>query len=276
MMEDPGPYGYTAWTDARLPTGLGVEVTARGKAAGVRPQLIRRGELLVDGQRRVFVAYAGADGPAWVESAVVGDARDVLDLDLAALARGESLGLTPWTDPVLLVCTHGRHDRCCAERGRPVYLAAAEVAPDLVWQTSHLGGDRFSGNLLALVTGPLRGGLMFGELDPQTAPGLVRELTAGRLPLALLRGRTCWAKPVQAAEVFLRSQLDLTELGGVDLIAHEIVNDGSEAVVELAVGPTRWTVRVEAQVSEPVRLSCHKDDLEPAVSWRLQRLDRSA
>lgn len=288
MMEDPGPYGYTAWLDARLPAGLGAEVIARGKVAGVRPQLIRRGDRPVDARRRVFVAYAGADGPAWLESAVVSDPREVLDLDLAALARGQSVGLTSWTDPVLLVCTHGKHDRCCAERGRPVYAAAADAAPDLAWQTSHLGGDRYSGNLLALVGGSHLGGLMFGELDPETTPGVVRDLAAGRLPLASMRGRTCWPKPVQAAEVLLRTQLGLTGLGGVDLAAYELDGQATDATVDFTVaaaadpeaglvrGPAHWRVRVVAHASEPVRLSCHKDDLEPAVSWRLGQLDRVA
>ena len=48
---------------------------------------------------------------------------------LAALGAGRSVGLTPEADPVLAVCTHGRHDACCAERGRPLARAlAAEPA----------------------------------------------------------------------------------------------------------------------------------------------------
>ena len=44
---------------------------------------------------------------------------DVLELDLAS--AGE-----PVDHPVLLVCTHGKHDRCCAKYGRPLYDAVRE------------------------------------------------------------------------------------------------------------------------------------------------------
>ena len=37
--------------------------------------------------------------------------------------------------PLLLVCTHGKHDPCCARYGRPLYQALAEQADeDWVWQ----------------------------------------------------------------------------------------------------------------------------------------------
>ncbi|MFV0461954.1 MAG: sucrase ferredoxin [Nostocoides sp.] len=275
LMEDPGPYGYTAWADARLPAGLGASIIARGKAAGVRPQLIRRDKRLVDGRRRVFLAYAGADGPAWVESTVISDPRDVLDLDLTTLAAGTSLGLDRWTEPVVAVCTHGKHDRCCAERGRPVYAAMSAAAADLVWQTSHLGGDRFSGNALALVGGQHRGAFLFGELDPCVGADVVTTFAEGQLSLANLRGRTCWPKPVQAAEIGLRLHLGLAGLGGVEVVTHHDAGSddpASAAVVDFCVDDSLWRVWVEHSVSEPVRLSCHKDTLEPAVSWRVSSL----
>jgi len=66
--------------------------------------------------------------------AEVEGSEDLLGLDLTA--PGEPLG-----HPLLLVCTHGKHDRCCARHGRPLYHALAEQADeDWVWQSSHVGG----------------------------------------------------------------------------------------------------------------------------------------
>ena len=77
---------------------------------------------------RVFAAYAHHAEP-WLETTVLDDLHGVLDLDLEALAAGRSLGLTPHAEPVLAVCTHGRHDACCAERGRPVAAGAGRGVP---------------------------------------------------------------------------------------------------------------------------------------------------
>src|SRR5205823_14758202 len=56
--------------------------------------------------------------------------EDLLDLDLTS--PGE-----PVAHPLLLVCAHGKHDRCCARLGRPLYEALAEQAEEgWVWQCS--------------------------------------------------------------------------------------------------------------------------------------------
>ncbi len=108
LLEEPGPWGRHAWRDARLPEGLGLAMLHRCRAAGVRPLLIRREHRRPLTTRRVFTAYAGSGR---VETTTVNDPRALLDLDLAALGRGQSLGLDSHTEPVFAVCTHGRHDR---------------------------------------------------------------------------------------------------------------------------------------------------------------------
>ena len=66
--------------------------------------------------------------------------------------------------PILLVCTHGVHDTCCALRGRPVAAALAARWPGQVWECSHVGGDRFAPNVVVLPDG-----FYYGNLDPETA-----------------------------------------------------------------------------------------------------------
>jgi hypothetical protein len=51
-------------------------------------------------------------------------------------------------EPIYLVCTHGRHDACCAVRGRPVAAALAAAYPERTWECSHIGGDRFAANVV--------------------------------------------------------------------------------------------------------------------------------
>ena len=94
------------------------------------------------------------------------DIHEVHDLDVEALGAGRSPGLTPHAGPGLRVCTHGRHDTCCAERGRPVAAALAAAHPELTWEVSHIGGDRFAANALVLPHG-----LYYGRLDADSVVG---------------------------------------------------------------------------------------------------------
>jgi hypothetical protein len=64
---------------------------------------------------------------------------------------------------------------------------------------SHLGGDRFAGNLLVVPRGDY-----FGRLEPEDAEPLVSGYEAGQLDLAHYRGRSIQPRLVQAAEHFVR------------------------------------------------------------------------
>ncbi len=47
-------------------------------------------------------------------------------------------------DPLALVCTNGKRDRCCALLGRPLAAELASSGVEGVWEVTHLGGHRFS------------------------------------------------------------------------------------------------------------------------------------
>ncbi len=80
----------------------------------------------------------------------------------------------PLPHPLLLVCTHGKHDRCCARQGRPLYQALAELAEDeLGLAVSHVGGDRFAGNVVVLPEG-----LYYGRVGPAEAWSVLDEYLA--------------------------------------------------------------------------------------------------
>ena len=97
---------------------------------------------------------------------------------------------------MVLVCTHGTRDTCCAVRGRPIVAILARALPEQVWECTHLGGHRFAGTLLSLPDGAC-----FGRLDPDSAVEVVRAHRQGRTDPAHLRGTTRWEPAVQAALV---------------------------------------------------------------------------
>lgn len=216
LVENPGPWGVEALRDSRLPAPVRTGLAARAEAAGVRVLLIRRHHRRAPREGfAVFAAYADPAAP-WAERAVLDHPEDLLALDLAALGAGRSPGLEPHDEPLLCACTHGRHDACCAERGRPVAAALAGAHPDLAWECSHIGGDRFAGNLLVLPHG-----LYYGRLGPDQALAVADAHRDGQVLLDHLRGRSGWPMVVQAAEVALRRALDETRIDALRLVGRE-------------------------------------------------------
>src|SRR4051794_40310154 len=152
LVENAGPWGTEALHDARLAEDVKAGLRAASARTGVRVLLIRRHGGVAGPGGRGFAAYADPAAP-WLETAVLTREPGLLDLDLEALGSGRSPGLTPSTTPVVCVCTHGRHDACCAERGRPVAAVLARSHPEETWEVSHIGGDRFAANVLMLPEG---------------------------------------------------------------------------------------------------------------------------
>lgn len=252
LLEHAGSWGVDALRDARLPDGLGAHLATEGRRHGVRVLLVRRPGARADGRRpRVFAARAAGAG-SWLETGWLDRVDDVRDVDLAALGAGRPTGLEPTGDPLLAVCTHGRHDACCAELGRPVALglAAGEHA-DAVWESSHVGGDRFAGNLVVLPRG-----LYYGGLDAEAARAVADATVEGRVVLDHLRGRSDLPMPAQAAEVALRRHHGLT---GIDDV-RPLGTTSDEGIVTArfeATGHGVVEVRLRRVLSEAsYRLTC--------------------
>ena len=266
LVENAGPWGTEALRDARMPEQVREHLLSAA-ALGVRVLLVRRhrGPRRPDGLR-VFAARADPGSP-WLETAVLDDQGSLLDLDLAALGRGRSLGLPRTDRPVLCVCTHGRHDACCAEWGRPTAAALAAAHPEPTWEVSHVGGDRFAANVLVLPAG-----LYYGRVGPEDAATLGALHEEGRLWPALLRGRSGFPLPVQAAEVALRRELQETRVDGVRLAGTRADQDGT--AVQLTVDHARYEVLVRRRPGDPCRLTCRAARDHVPASYDVVRMGR--
>lgn len=175
--------------------------------------------------------------------------RDLLDLDLTG--RGRAPG-EPVSHPLLLVCTHGIRDRCCARYGQALYRELARhTDQDWLWQASHVGGDRFAGNLVVLPEG-----LYFGRVGPEDAAPLFNAYRDGRIDLDRYRGRSCYPFPVQAAEHHVRRTARLTGIDDLRLV--EVRREGStfEVVLREEATGARHEVVVVAEHGEPTFLTC--------------------
>lgn len=147
--------------------------------------------------------------------------------DVADAAAGLGIDREPgpgWErapQPVILVCTNGRHDQCCANRGRPLVRVLRDSPwADRVWECSHVGGDRFAANLVVLPDS-----VYFGRVEPEQATALLSALDDRRIPLANFRGRTSYSLAEQAVEHFVRSELGIEAADGV--VVEPRTDDGS-------------------------------------------------
>lgn len=189
LIEQPGPWGRQALIESGLDRDVGAQVSARAVARGLRVLLIRRpGRPALPMRRRWAIAHCtpGSEMTSWGE---FGSDDELLDLPL------DGSGGTGTDEPTYLVCTHGRHDACCAIRGRLVAAELARLRPDQTWECSHVGGDRFAANLLVLPHG-----LYYGRVDSASVEEIVGAHERGDVVPELLRGRTTFAPAAQAAQ----------------------------------------------------------------------------
>jgi hypothetical protein len=261
LLEHAGPWGVDVLRDARLPDGLGAHLREVAGRHRVRVLLVRRpGRRAHDAGVRVFACRAA--GPdSWTGTALLDGLDEVRDLDLAALGAGRPLGLEPHDAPLLAVCTHGRHDACCAELGRPAALALARGPhADSVWETSHVGGDRFAGNLVVLPRG-----LYYGGLDRESALAVADATAAGEVLLDHLRGRSDLPMGAQAADAAIRRALGVTGLDDVLARSVRVEGDLTTARFDVAGHGAREVVvrRVLDETTHQLTCSARRESAVP-------------
>ena len=197
LVEQPGPWGRLGLLQSHFDPLHADRLSRACDAAGVRLLAIRRPGRSAQGAQRRFAVVDGRWGQeriAW--------RRFEGDRDLWRQAAPFVAGVMPAGDPsdradgapVYLVCTHGSHDACCAVRGRPIAAALAALAPERVWECSHVGGDRFAANVLVLPSG-----LLYGTVQPDELPALVAATERGDALPGPLRGKAGLRPEVQAA-----------------------------------------------------------------------------
>jgi hypothetical protein len=261
MVEHRGAWGPESVPSGRMPQALARHLATLASATGARLLMVRRPAGVDAGPGRHVFAVDSRPGHEQVRHLHV--RTDV-----------ELLGLTddrpewqPYDGPLYLVCTHGRHDRCCALRGRPVAQALSRRHPERTWESSHVGGDRFAANVVVLPEGTY-----LGRVAADEVVAVVDGLAQGRLPAGHVRGRSSLPLPVQAAQQFAREALD--RWGAGDLLP----------VAQATAGEDTWRVRLGPPDAEVVvrydrtgdrerqRLTCGAEELKVPPLFRLVSL----
>jgi hypothetical protein len=243
--------------------------------APVREAVAGRGfriQLLVpeaDRRRRValyrrppgpFTRFEGRELHVEVDAVRRGD-RTALDGAVEDPGIGDSLGratdrlLAGGGEPVggceVLVCTHGRRDRCCGSAGTSLWGqlrgSGLEGAGVRLARTSHTGGHRFAPTCVVLPAGTA-----WGFLDPDALGRIVRR--AGPLDDLLPRYRGCSGLDSPAAQALERAVL--AEVGWALFdCARSVVDAGGGRLRLVASGPATagaWEATVVPAATRPV------------------------
>ncbi|MCN9242480.1 sucrase ferredoxin [Streptomyces sp. RY43-2] len=285
LLEQPGPWGAKALTSSHLDPALGRALEAATEGTGVRVALIRRPGRHADcgtpAVRQVYAAHT-VPGRTWLYSATTTAPERLLGLDFAALGDGDPhtvdavLRGRPHTgDPLALVCTNGKRDRCCALLGRPLAAELAASGVDGVWEVTHLGGHRFSPTLLVLPFG-----YSYGRAQAPHVKEILQGVREGRVVVEGCRGGSAWERPAQAAELAVRTASREDTANALTVVRTEGAAPRWEVEVAHADG-RRWRVVVARGASLPPRPeSCGSALGSPArmdvVSVRELRLDDHA
>lgn len=267
-LEQPGPWGRDALRDSHLDPAVGAELADRAAGTGVRIVLIRRPGRHPDRHTprpaRVYLAHT-APGRTALRASTVAEAKHLLDFDFAAWGAGDIGGFGAAQDgPLLLVCTNGRRDVCCAVLGRPIAEGLAADHGEAVWEATHLGGHRFAPTALLLPTG-----YAYGALDTDFAHDL---LSRPDVAVDRCRGRSTWAAPGQVAELAIRDHLQA--YGADDLIigAAERGADGNWLVPVTHRDGRAWQVAVSEREGPVARPASCGATPGPAVTHLAHRI----
>ncbi len=258
LLELSGPWGRSALLEsaAILEPALGRAIARRFEMAGMRIAAIRRtGRRLATPRWRWFIAQSD-EGAEALYRGEVGGPSDYLDIALDG-SDGESS-----TGPLVAVCAHGKHDQCCAVRGRGAIAAIAARYPESTWECSHLGGDRFAATMLVLPEG-----LCYGRVDSTDSARLVQLYLDGRLDNAFLRGRTSLPHAVQAAQYFARKASGADRIAALSPLGVEHGDYGIRVMLAADDGPVE--VVLAEQMSEPLRSTCHSSVAGPVRTYTL-------
>jgi hypothetical protein len=267
LLEYPQPWGARAFHDSALPKAVKDHLTNVLKSVPRSRVLLIKQTRKVKGPLTLFVVRSRESSSSILKYEFF-EYEQLLGLDLAsALAGGSPSGTTPWEDPLFLVCTHGKRDKCCAKFGIPIYKTIRTlVGEPSVWQCSHVGGDRFAANVVCFPDG-----IFYGHVTEETAKLIVKEYYERRIVLTNFRGRSCYSFPVQAAEFFARRETGFRGISDLKFLTY----DPSK--------PNEWRVRFFSEVDAKVhqvslrshlsefqnRLTCDSSEPRSVVQYSL-------
>jgi hypothetical protein len=213
----------------------------------------------------LFIVTSGEQAPSIVEFHLQ-NLKEILNIDVAAVVAGDMAGGAIVREPLFLICTHGRRDKCCAKFGYALFKSLRNELGENLWQSSHVGGDRFAANLICFPHG-----LFYGHVTDDAGKFIAREYEQGRMVVDNYRGRACYAHVAQSAEFFIRHESDLRGLDDLRYLSRERTSENSWRVEFYA--PQEHATHVACITGRPSEfetyLTCHSTERQVVIQYTL-------
>ena len=261
LIEYRGGWPLNGFEGLDLEPGTKAAVLSAAKAARARVLLVRKaGPRRREGQSHWAVLRHENSGAFRQQWGTWNRDEDLAEIATALSTPGE-LG----HPPVILVCTHSQRDQCCAVRGRPVGRALTERWPELVWECSHVGGDRFAANVVVAPDG-----VYYGNLDAESSVTTIEEHLAGRIYAEYLRGYTDLFPAQQAAVAATLRRFG--PAGRNDYVVAVTSRDGDYWRISITGSPphpARVDVELQARHAPPHQLTCRGLAMSSAMVYEV-------
>jgi hypothetical protein len=268
LLEYPHGWGRHALEDSALsPQVKNFFETTLARVRHSRLLFIKTDRGRRDARMNLFVVRCRERAPYTVRFQLE-NYDDVTAIDFAALAATDFGTLEAGAgEPLFLVCTHGKRDKCCAKFGISLYNSLRRATGESVWQSSHVGGDRFAANLLCFPHG-----LFYAHVGEEAGLRAVAEYREGRMVLDKFRGRACYSHQAQAAEFFVRAAAGLSAVEALRFRSSE--REGGDAwrvrFTEAASGRVH-EARVARRLSDFQNFfTCHSTERRPVAQFHLE------
>lgn len=203
LLEYDAAWGEKATSNNDLPSVVQVwlDEQVEARMGQGRVQFIKQDPRRAKDTLTFYIAHAREMGPKMWRFTLQ-DYSDLLAIDVPrVLADDGAYEEQRHMEPLYLVCTNGRRDRCCALYGLELYYSLQAVAGERVWRTTHVGGHRFAANVLTFPDGTY-----YGRVQTTDVSQFYEARERNEVTVEFLRGRSCYEKVVQAAEYHLRQE----------------------------------------------------------------------
>ncbi|SDM11939.1 hypothetical protein SAMN04488535_1990 [Corynebacterium mycetoides] len=274
LFEWPGPWSNDVLDGDTLGAELSAKIKAHLKTFGASLQLIRHptreGRRIDDHHLYIVHTRIGL-----TEVKHVSGPEAILELDLSGPGKNHAMARPT---PLVLVCTHGKRDRCCAVKGRPLVNELEKIYPfnrgsDVVWETSHIKGHRFAATLLLMPWG-----YSFGRMNLEATEAMIADSMRGLYFVPGNRGRGIFSAPTQAAEVALAAHL-ATEgtritYGQLQLVSEDVSGDRARVTLIDASTNASYDIDLRRGSVSGVLSSCGEEPKDGVV-WGVDTLARA-
>ena len=246
LLEYPFPFGSKALEESDLSDRIKSHLAAVQKFLPFpRLVMIKKSSEKIGKAIDLFLAFVNDRQPQLYHFEL-SSYDELLDVDFqSCLAASPLVQDKLHPEPVFLVCTNGKRDRCCAKFGLLLFEFLSSYKTEAVWQSSHVGGHRFAGNLVCLPHG-----IYYGRIPPEQGMRVIDAYRNRSVVLEYYRGRACYTPAQQAGEYYLRTHTGISGLDELHLAeTYKLDADHWAFVFQNGVGK-KYHLRIHRELSD--------------------------